>query len=303
MVSVVICTCNRSESLIRTLKSLRAMLVPDDLRWELLVIDNNSKDDTKQAVEDFAKTSKLGIRYVFEEKQGLSRARNSGVREAKGEIIAFTDDDVIVDEYWLANMVRGFKEHDVAAIGGRIFPVLERPKPKWVTQDLQGCWGILDYGERPFYLNSKNIWGANLAIRADMFRKYGGFDTSLGRVPGKLYAGEETDFVRKLMDGGEKLLYWPTAVVHHFVPKHRSSKKYIRRWNFDQGEMNAIRQGGYTGRNLLGIPYYMIGQLLKNIPPCVLHTVSFSRDSLMYQSKIGYLLGFILGTIRYHDDT
>ena len=97
-ISIIICTYNRSESLKRTLQSLKEMSVSDDIEWELLIVDNNSTDNTREAVNDFTKTSGLNCRYVFESKQGLSNARNRGVKEACGEIIAFTDDDVIVDK-------------------------------------------------------------------------------------------------------------------------------------------------------------------------------------------------------------
>jgi len=299
MISVIICTYNHFASLKRALNSLKEMTVPNELTWELVVVDNNSQDGTRDIVNDFIRVSGLNVRYIFERKQGLSYARNCGVNEARGKVIAFTDDDVVLDKYWLVNVAKAFKEYDVAGIGGRIFPIWEKLKPKWITPDLYGYWAILDYGEKPYYLNTPNIWGANFAIRADMFKKYGGFDTTLGRVPGKLYAGEDTYFFRKLMDKGEKLLYWPTAIVYHFIPESRISKKYLRKWKFDQGEMYAARLGNYSKRNFLGIPYYIIKQFLENTASYLLHTVFFSRDIFLRELNIVYLLGFILGRLKY----
>lgn len=299
MISVILCTYNNCESLKRTLNSLKAMSVPGGLGWELLIVDNNSHDGTKEIVSHFQTISGLNVRYVFEKKQGLSYARNCGVHEAKGKVIVFTDDDVIADPYWLTSVARAFEEYDIAGIGGRIFPIWEKPKPKWLTPDLYGYWAILDYGEKPYYLSAANIWGANFAVRADMFQKYGGFDTTLGRVPGKLYAGEDTYFLRKLINGGERLLYWPAATVYHVIPWQRISKRYLRKWKFDQGEMYATRLGKYTKRNFLGIPYYIIRELLREIAIYLSRIVAFPRECFLQEIKIVYLLGFIFGRLKY----
>jgi glucosyl-dolichyl phosphate glucuronosyltransferase len=266
MISIIICTYNRSESLKRTLKSLKEMLVPDDLEWELLVVDNNSTDKTKEVVNDFIKVSGLNCRYIFENKLGLSNARNRGVKEAGGEIIAFTDDDVIVDKYWLQNMAKVFKGNNVSCVGGRIFPIWGKPCPEWLINNLwllsclYGPLALLDYGDNQFYLEKSMLWGANFAVRKRMFGKYGAFNTSLGRIPGKLYAGEETALIRRLIENGEKVLYAPDVIVHHCIPSKRMRKSYFRKWWFDFGEMQAVLEGPYHGRNIMGIPLYEIKQ-------------------------------------------
>jgi glycosyltransferase involved in cell wall biosynthesis len=101
-------------------------MVPDDSSWEVILVDNNSDDDTRLVFEEFEKHYESKIRYIFEEKRGISHARNRGIKAARGEIIAFTDDDVIVDNYWIQNIEKAFKEHnDVACVGGKILPVWE----------------------------------------------------------------------------------------------------------------------------------------------------------------------------------
>src|ERR1700730_18373678 len=121
-ISVVLCTYNRASSLGKTFESLRQMTVPPVLKWELIVVDNNSADNTYAAVTEFARTSGLNLRYVFESKQGLCHARTTGVANARGEIIAFTDDDVQVSPEWLQELKRTFSEFDCMGVGGKSIP-------------------------------------------------------------------------------------------------------------------------------------------------------------------------------------
>ena len=185
-ISVVICTYNRSESLKRTLTSVGEMTGMEPGVWELLIVDNNSNDDTRVVVEKFIGTLKVDCRYVFEAKPGLSNARNRGIREARGESIAFTDDDVLVDPDWLRNVLGEFENADVACIGGKILPIWEKPCPKCLQGHLLNFLSLQDLGEEKIKLAKPLIWGANLAIRSAMFRKYGVFDARLGHSGGKL---------------------------------------------------------------------------------------------------------------------
>ena len=299
MISVIICTYNRFESLQNTLNSISEMYIPKGLTWELIVVDNNSTDKTMDVVHDFMGSSRSNIRCVLEKKQGLSHARNRGISEAKGEIIAFTDDDVFVEKYWLANIAEAFRKYDAACIGGRIFPIWEKPKPKWLTQNLYNYLALLDYGDTPFYLDHSNIWGANFAIKADMFKKHGIFEVNLGRIPGKLYAGEETNFFAKLLNAGEKLLYYPDSIVHHFIPKNRISKKYLRKWEFEQGELAAIRLKVYKHRNIWGIPYYTFRHLVQEFVEYIFSIATFSEHIFQSELRLINTIGFLLERLRY----
>jgi GT2 family glycosyltransferase len=223
------------------LKSLREAVIPDDLSWEFILVDNNSDDNTRHVFEEVEKHYESKIRYVFEEKSGISHARNRGIKEARGEIIAFTDDDVIVDRYWIQNIEKAFKEHDdVACVGGKILPIWEISKPKWLKPNLYIYLALSDYGDSVAYMDSPNIWGANFAVKSDVFKKYGLFDSNLGRIPRKLYSGEETEFLQRLQNAGEKILYYPLSIIYHCISAHKMSKKYFRKWNFDAGELNGI---------------------------------------------------------------
>src|SRR5208337_117373 len=118
--SVIICTYNRSGHLGNVLKSLSNQEFPHELQWEILVIDNNSSDNTFEVAGEFRSTSRVPVRYVKEEKQGLSHARNRGVVESKGKYVAFTDDDAITDCEWVNALYEAFQKYGCDCVGGKI---------------------------------------------------------------------------------------------------------------------------------------------------------------------------------------
>jgi len=297
-ISIIICTYNRCESLKKTLASLMAQEIPEDISYEVLVVDNNSSDKTKEVVEEF-KAKYPGIfRYIFEKNQGLSFARNAGIREAKGKIVAFTDDDVLVDKYWLVNIEKAFKEHPVACIGGKILPLWETMPSEWLTKKLYSYLALLDEGNEPIFLDWPKIWGANFAVRSSVFKKYGQFNTSLGRTPGKLYAHEESRFIKKLIENEEKALYAPDIIVHHFIPVQRMCKNYFRKWKFDEGELDAISMGEYVFRKILNVPLFMIKKAMKQLLKYI-HAALFSPTEVFHEElEFIYYSGFIWGRLK-----
>jgi len=258
MVSVVVCTYNRAESLRRTLQSLAAMALPPAFAWELIVVDNNSKDQTRQVVSDFTTTCAWNVRYVFEERQGIAHARNRGAEEAKGDIVAYVDDDIVVTPNWLQTITRAFSELDADCVGGRILPRWEAAIPTWLTEDLYGYLGLLDYGTRSLRMESPMLWSANYAVKKRLFAQHGKFDVRLGRVADKLYADEETDFNRRLLQGGARLWYCAGAVVYHSVPATRMTKSYFRKWACDAEELRAKMATDSHRKQIAGVPLYPI---------------------------------------------
>ena len=168
-ISVVICTYNRCRSLADSLESVANSRLPDSVEWEVVVVDNNSRDQTRQTVERFCQRYPQRFRYVFESDQGLSHARNAGIREARGAIIAFTDDDLTVEPTWLQNVTAPLRDEGPwAGTGGRILPAQTFAAPKWFA--LEGPYsmgGVLyahfDLGEKPCELD-RAPYGANMAI-------------------------------------------------------------------------------------------------------------------------------------------
>ncbi len=265
--SVVVCTYNRSQNLRRTLASLAKLRVPADLTWELVLVDNNSRDDTRAIIEGFSCSSGLNVLYVFEGKQGLSQARNAGLRASKGEIIAFTDDDAIVDSDWLRAVTNAFEQTDCAGLGGKIIPVWPDRPPRWYC-DVPPYWTIGPVVAYNLGDQTCEAWmlpfGANMALRRSAFHDLGGFRTDLGAGSGGISLGEETEFFWRMKKSNRKIVYEPRAIVFHPVAPHRLTKRYFRSFYFRLGRTLAYLEG-LPDRAIFcwGVPRHLFRQLMK----------------------------------------
>lgn len=295
--TVIICTYNRSASLQETLDSLR-MLDVADLDGEIVLVDNNSSDDTRATIESFLPHSPLPARYVFEGRQGLSHARNAGIDHASGTLVVFSDDDVIVDPAWLREIADAFRTHRPAAIGGKILPKWQVPPPDWLSRDLHSFLALLDYGDEPLDMHEPVLWGANLAIRRDVFQTMR-FHAGLGRSGDKLYNGEDSALLQQLIDRGERVLYWPRAVVHHNIPAQRLTKSYFRRWHWDAGTMAALCMPERVQRSLLGIPYHFYRAMMKDLAAWSRGTLRHDGNAFLAELQLVRTAGF--ATTRLKD--
>lgn len=261
MVSVVICTYNRAQSLRRALSSLAAMDVPADLPWEVIVVDNRSRDATREVAQTFARTSPLQMRYVFEGEQGLNRARNRGVKEATGDILSFLDDDVVVTTNWLVEVKKAFDAYQVACVGGRVLLHETLPRPPWWHASYDGALGKFDGGDAIIFAGKERFRmigiGANLSFRSSVFGTHGSFRPDLDRRRGKLLMGGDTEFYDRLRRGGEASMYYPGAVVYQCPDAERFTRQYLRRWHFRVGEWRSTRGTEPAGKQvptIFGIP-------------------------------------------------
>jgi glucosyl-dolichyl phosphate glucuronosyltransferase len=253
-ITVILCTHNRCDSLARTLDSLAHSELPPPVVWEVLVVDNNSSDRTRQVVEKFCQWHPGRFRYCFEPQQGKSFALNAGVWKAQGDVLTFVDDDVIVEPTWLQNLTAALHGNELAGSGGRILPERTFSPPRWLSVD--GPYGCLPLAFFDRGLDAGPLaeppYGTNMAYRKEMFEKYGGFRVDLGPRPGSEIRSEDTEFGRRLLAAGERLWYEPSAVVYHPASEHRVQKKYFLKWWFGLGRA-SVREWG-RGPSVLGIP-------------------------------------------------
>ncbi|HKV25997.1 MAG TPA: glycosyltransferase [Candidatus Acidoferrum sp.] len=262
-ITVILCTWNRAKMLAIALASIEACVARPQIQWEVLVVDNNSSDDTRAVCESFVERNPGRFRYLFEGKQGKSYALNAGVQNSKGRILAFTDDDLTVDANWIEALYETFEQQNCAGVGGKIVPVWTCEKPVWL--DFDGPYahtafgGIVrfDHGKQISELSTAPI-GANMAYRREILEKYGPFRPDLCRV-GNLLGGEDSEYGRRLLKSGEKLLFVPSAIVYHPVERQRTERKYFRAWAYHYGRW-IIRVDGVPNDvvRYFGVPRFML---------------------------------------------
>ena len=202
--------------------------------FEVLVVDNNSQDKTREVSESFARV--LPLRYINEERQGLSHARNRGVLESQGEYVAFLDDDAIPDEAWLetAKNLLSHPEDKFDCIGGPIFPFYTTEKPDWFKDKYE----TRSWGDKPRFLDRWQAFaGSNMIWRKEMINKLGGFDVSLGMSGENLALGEDSKLFFALWKQypGARVFYSPQLVVKHWTPIEKMNIEYQKRRSIAKG--------------------------------------------------------------------
>lgn len=267
--SVVICTYNRSGLLVRALASLE-LQEPADLAYEVLVVDNNSSDDTRIVAQRFVGKNPQRFRYIFEPKQGLSYARNAGIADARAENIAFTDDDVRVNRDWVSRIKAGFAaEPGADFLGGKVLPDWDGAPPAWLTRAHWAPLALVDYGDEPFYVDASrpvSLIGANCAFRKRAFERVGGFRADFQRVKNGVGSLEDHELLLRLWQAGRKGIYLPDVTVTAEVQAERLQKKYHREWHTGHGRFHAILRSELLERSrrgkLFGVPAHLYRQAL-----------------------------------------
>lgn len=266
-ISVILCTYNRCQSLAKVLDSAAASTLPNSVDWEVLVVDNNSTDQTLEVVESFARRHPHRFRYYFEPRQGKSYALNTGVRQARGDILAFTDDDVTVEPTWLRNLTASLHSGKWVAAGGRTLPDRTFSPPRWLAiQERYACGALAIFDRGPCAGElTEAPSGNNMAYRKEAFEKYGDFRTDLGPRPGSRdpQKCEDSEFGSRLLTAGELMRYEPAAIVYHAVPASRLRKEYFLNWWFDKARSDIRAFGVQPGTkwSLAGIPLALFRRL------------------------------------------
>lgn len=243
IISAVICTHNRAELLGASITSLFEQTF-NHSNFEIIVVNNASRDDTQLVMDVYASRCPASLTYraINEPRLGLSFARNTGLKAARGRYVAFLDDDAIANPSWLAELVQAFAQSSqIAAVGGPIHPIWPSRPPKWITPRFHGYYTILDFGLQGRRIDPRREWlgGANIAFNRQALSERGGFSTELGRQGNNLLSNEETNILRRLADDGYHCWYSPAAHVRHHIHPDRVSRRWLLRRCFWQGVSNV----------------------------------------------------------------
>jgi glycosyltransferase involved in cell wall biosynthesis len=261
LVTVAICTWNRGQILDQTLTQLRSLRVPVGVEWELLIVNNNSTDDTAAVIARH--TRFLPIRPLFEPSTGKSYAANLAIREALGELMLWTDDDVLVDPSWLAEHVAATRTlPDAVFIGGAIEPWFAISPPGWVQKNLHllaGPYAIRKADDQTRYLAERDTLpcGANLLIRRTALLTQQ-FDCRLGPSGKALIMWEDHELLTRLLKCGYRGGWAGTARVRHLIGPQRLTRKYIWEWNVGAGKTFVRHNGIDACTKFLGAPRWAL---------------------------------------------
>jgi GT2 family glycosyltransferase len=301
-VSVIICTCNRCQSLRDTLESLAAQTA-DRSAFEVIVVDNHSEDATRETVQEMAGRGNLTIRYLYEGRRGKAYALEAGVVAAKGQILAFTDDDVIVGPAWIENILKAFTGRRIACLGGRIRPLWLCEKPQWYDRRLSSVIVEYDRGDQFTEIKKGTLpFGANFILSADVLKKYGGF--SLDLASGTFMRCEDTELVKRLLAHGEPVYYSPDVIVHHKVTSERMTKRFFRNWFYAYGmaisRMQRIQRKQEPVRwTMLDVPWWRYRKAAMRLFHAAREGLKRNAaESFYLETKFWTELGFIVDRWR-----
>lgn len=286
-ISVIICTYNRATYLGRALDAVAKQTLPLDF-YEVIVVDNCSNDATPEIVQGrIAAHPGCRLRYIKENRLGLSYARNRGIEEATGHYIAYLDDDAIPVSGWLAALLDGFETLSPrpVCIGGKVILNWEGQEPKWVVSQYRHLFSCVDHGDRILYLNTappakRWLVGANMAFdRTYLLNHALTFPPLLGRKGHDLLSGEESAVVNELFRSGAPVFYIPEAIVYHTVPPERRSYQYF------------VRRLVADGRSQVMLDW--ASGALSDSPLALLRRASYdARMTLLYWGRAGmYMFG------------
>ncbi len=312
--TIIVCTYNRSQNLPSCLAALAAQEGTDGLDWEVLVVDNNSTDDTPQMVDRLSRELTIKVRYAKETQQGLNYARNCGVSSSQGVHFTFVDDDIHVSPRWLAMLAEAFARTDADAIGGRIHLDPSIKLPRWVVpgSEISGFLGYQDFGDEPFQMDGKSRYpfGGNMSFHRRVVARIGLFDPKLGRKGegrkrGELFKGAETDYFHRLNAAGEaRIFYEPRAIVYHRVQPHQLQQRYFLTIHFNAGFQKAFYDGRPYRRRALGIPLFLYLQLTRALGRYLVLLATRGPDTAFRQlMTVGHFLGTMAGYRRAGRET
>ena len=298
-VTVIIATYKRADMLPGALSSVLSQQT-DGVSYEVIVVDNNSPDQTRAVVESFIARGHTNLRYLFEGRQGVAHARNSAIPLARAPIIAFTDDDVRAAPDFIASIKRALDEHPEAdCVGGKVLPRWRQEPPSWLTSAHWSPLALTDYGDHPFYTNIENqrcLVTANLSFRREVFERVGLFSPDCQRVKDGIGSTEDHELQIRLWRSGGQGMYVPGLVVTADVQPERMNKAYHRKWHTGHGRFYAImrlEELELSNARLFDVPAHFFRQAMRDAPLWLVHALAGHEvRAFELENQLRFYLGF-----------
>jgi glycosyltransferase involved in cell wall biosynthesis len=299
-VSIVLPTYNRAAELPPAVESALNQTEAAD-KYELIIVDNNSTDDTAQVVDRLLRRHPGRISSLVETKQGVSHARNAGIAAARADIVAFFDDDVRVTPDWIETIRRAFDEHpDLACVGGKVLPHWLTPPPSWLTRAHWAPLALQDFGDASMVVsleNPKGLISANLACRKRVFERVGRFSPQFQRVKDGIGSLEDDEWIRRLWKAGGRALYVPELITFTEVPAARLTRAYHRRWHRGHGRFYALLHADEMEQSSVGTFLGVPAHLYRSAFAAMLGWVSASssgrpEQAFTHEVRLRFLRGF-----------
>lgn len=269
-------------------------------RWELVIVDNASTDDTADVVAAAARTFPAPLHYVCEPRLGKSFALNTGLRLVSGSIILFGDDDQHFHPDWIeAGCTPLLEDSAVCYSGGPVVPLLDGRRPAWLDlahAEMRAPLGLFDYGPEPFVFEERHRipGGGNMAIRAALAAQIGGFREDLGRRGRSLLGQEQAEFFARSRAAGARGVYVPGMIVYHHVPPERLRRRYFIRWWYWKGVAHARWQADTRD----GIPRFVYGESARALLALGRATAGRAPARLLPLLRLAYLTGYAVESRR-----
>lgn len=297
--TVAICTYNRADRLSKLIKALREQFC--SIPFEILIVDNNSTDETQEVLSKFITVEEPQVRVIIEEKQGIVPARNRAIMESMGsQFLYFMDDDELPLPGLLEAVVHSLIVEGADCVGGRVRVVFNKHRPKWLTDDLLGFFAEVDYGNKSFWIkdHKHKIWTCNVGYKTALFKDGLLFDQRYNREGKNIGGGEDEIMFNRLFETGVKMRYRPDMVVEHFVEEWRVRRSYFIRLHYLSGKKRGLFDIHSFKKSIVGVPPFLLLQALQHLKQTIsmlfCKEKNVMRQTMIFSNTIGIIVGFFL---------
>lgn len=296
--SLVICTYNRAEALRDALRSAIAQESHGQFTHEVIVVDNNSTDETRAVVDAEACRSTVPVRYLFEARQGKSFALNTALGAVTGEFYSIVDDDFLLPADWLAGIHDGTLRHpDASFYSGKVLPAWSVTPPAWLTRRHWSAVAMADYGDEEFLATRENqICLLASTFRTADVRAVGGYDERLGVSGSRIGGVEDLEVLQRLWQRGRYGVYLPRVAFHHKAEPERVTRRYHRRWHRGHGHSRALIRDPVIecSAKVFGVPRFMLRELVENGVRAIRHALRRQpEEAFVAETRIWFIIGYL----------